>query len=651
MVDLVKLSWIIAAPLLGAIINGFWTLSAARTKRTPRRLPIAIIATVAAFVSFFFSIVCFKNILSLPHESRFIEQTLFDWISVGDFHVPLALRLDPLSAIMILVVTGVGSLIHLYSIGYMSHDVGQGRFFVYLNMFLTAMLTLVLASNLPLMFVGWEGVGLCSYLLIGFWFTDPEKASAGKKAFIVNRVGDLAFVLAIFLTFATFHSVVFSELQKTVLELGAQQNSHILFAICILFFVGACGKSAQFPLHVWLPDAMAGPTPVSALIHAATMVTAGVYMVARLSFLFALSPQAGSIVAGVGVFTAVFAALIALTQTDIKKVLAYSTVSQLGYMFVGVGVGNYTAGVFHLMTHAFFKGLMFLGAGSVIHAMSEEQDIRKMGGLKKYIPITYWTFFVGWAAIAGVPPLSGFFSKDEILWSALKNGHVVIYGVGMVTAFLTAFYMTRLMALTFWGECRADHHAKEHLHESPQVMTLPLIVLAACSALAGFLGVPHFLHGIFGDNHLEHFLQPVFAAAEHLAGESTHIVGLGEGVASLLAIAVAGSGIGAAILVYVKNPNILKQLAFLNPVAKVLNNKFYIDEIYEALIIRPVYWFSVHGLWKGLDVLVIDGFINSLGRGAGFLGEKLKFLQTGQVRIYAMSIAVGTLVLLFLIGF
>jgi len=651
MVDAVKLSWIIAAPLLGAVINGFWTLYAARNKRMPRRMPIAILATAAAFVSFFFSILCFKQILSLPHESRFIEQALFDWISVGDFHVPLTLRLDSLSSIMILVVTGVGSLIHLYSIGYMSHDVGQGRFFVYLNMFLTAMLTLVLASNLPLMFVGWEGVGLCSYLLIGFWFTDPEKASAGKKAFIVNRVGDLAFVLAIFLTFVTFHSVIFSDLEKTILEVGAQQNSQVLFIICVLFFVGACGKSAQFPLHVWLPDAMAGPTPVSALIHAATMVTAGVYMVARLSFLFALSPQAGTIVASVGVFTAAFAALIALTQNDIKKVLAYSTVSQLGYMFVGVGVGNYTAGVFHLMTHAFFKGLMFLGAGSVIHAMSEEQDIRKMGGLKKYIPITYWTFFVGWAAISGVPPLSGFFSKDEILWSALSHGHPVIYAVGMFTAFLTAFYMTRLMALTFWGSCRADQHAKDHLHESPQVMTIPLVVLAVLSALAGFLGVPHFLHGLLGDNRLEHFLQPVFATAGHFMGERVHGAGVSEGVASLFAILVAGSGIGAAIMVYVKNPNLLKQVQFLNPLANVLRNKFYIDEIYEVIIVRPVYWFSVHGLWKGLDVLVIDGFVNSLGRGVEYVGQKMKFLQTGQVRIYAMSIAVGTLVLLFLIGF
>lgn len=651
MVDAVKLSWIIAAPLLGALLNGIWTLSAARSKRVPRRSWIAMLATGAAFVSFLFSVFCFKQILGLPDDGRVIEQSLFDWISVGDFHVPLTLRLDPLSSIMILVVTGVGSLIHLYSMGYMSHDEGQGRFFVYLNMFLAAMLTLVLASNLPLMFVGWEGVGLCSYLLIGFWFTDPEKASAGKKAFIVNRVGDLAFVLAIFLTFVTFKSVAFSELEKTILEVGAQQNPQILFIICVLFFVGACGKSAQFPLHVWLPDAMAGPTPVSALIHAATMVTAGVYMVARLSFLFALSPQAGTLVASVGVFTAVFAALIALTQTDIKKVLAYSTVSQLGYMFVGVGVGNYTAGVFHLMTHAFFKGLMFLGAGSVIHAMSEEQDIRKMGGLRKYIPITYWTFFVGWAAISGVPPLSGFFSKDEILWSALRSGHGVVYGVGMVTAFLTAFYMTRLMALTFWGECRADHHTKEHLHESPHVMTTPLIILAILSALAGFLGIPHFLHGLFGDNRLEHFLHPVFATAEHLAGEAAHGAGISEGVASLIAIMVAALGIGSAFFVYVKNKNILNQIGFLNPIANILRNKFYIDEIYEMLIVRPVHWFSMHGLWKGLDVLVIDGFVNGLGKGVLFVGQKMKFLQTGQVRIYAMSIAVGTLVLLFLIGF
>lgn len=629
---MVKLSYIALLPALGALINGIWVMTAARLKREPRHLLIALLANLASFGSFFMALLCVRHLVSMPAEARLWVETLYAWIPLGDLNINVAFQLDPLSSVMILIITGVGSFIHLYSAGYMSHDHSQGRYFVYLNMFLAAMLVLVLGANLPLMFVGWEGVGLCSYLLIGFWYSDPVKASAGKKAFVVNRVGDLGFLLGIFFTFVTFKTLDFVGLRDAIVNLPPLPAMTAVIAFCL--FIGACGKSAQFPLHVWLPDAMAGPTPVSALIHAATMVTAGVYMIARLSFLYASVPDIGSIVATVGVFTALFAALIALVQNDIKKVLAYSTVSQLGFMFLGVGVGGYTAGVFHLMTHAFFKALLFLGAGSVIHAMSNEQDMRKMGGLRKHIPITFWTFIIGWAAILGLPPFSGFFSKDEILWTALEHGYTGHYLVGLFAAGLTAFYMTRAVYLTFFGESRLSEKAKEHLHESPLSMTIPLMVLALLSFAGGFLGIP-------GHHFLEHYFEPVFAPAIAMQHFPEHHLPFGEAVGSAIAVLVGLAGAALAYALYGRVPETLARLAKLHVLRNLLENKFYIDEIYESVIVKPVRWFSEFGLWKGFDVLVIDGFINAMADVVGGVGAKLRLIQTGQTRVYALGIALG----------
>jgi len=652
----VKLHWIPLIPLLGAIINGLWAIIAARFQKQPSRNIVVAIANGAAFLSFFVSILFFFQLLKFPGEERAIVESIYSWIQVGDFHVSVAFRLDPLSALMVLVVTGVGSFIHLYSIGYMAKDPSFARYFAYLNLFLASMLILVLANNLVLMFVGWEGVGLCSYLLIGFWFSDEAKASAGKKAFIVNRVGDLGFLLGLFLCFTTLGSVEFqgmAEACKAFLP-GSAEIPHALAWIGFLLFLGACGKSAQFPLHIWLPDAMAGPTPVSALIHAATMVTAGVYMIARLSFLYALVPEVGFVIAVVGCFTALFAAFIALTQNDIKKVLAYSTISQLGYMFLAVGSGAYVAGIFHLMTHAFFKGLLFLGAGSVIHAMSEEQDIRKMGGLFRLIPITSWTFLLATLAIIGLPPFSGFFSKDEILWRVLESGHGWLYVLGLFAAFLTAIYMSRLFILTFWGQFRGEQKVWDHVHESPKTMTIPLMVLAFFSVIAGFFGLPHFLH-FLGPNALEGFLEPVFAQAHqvtiafHQAKEGALSVEhppYGEFLGSFIAVLIAASGVGFAYLLFIKRPSLAKSFSSIKPLYETINNKFYIDEIYQKMIIRPVYWFSLEGLWKKVDIVFIDGVVNGVAHGIGYVSLKLRKIQTGQVRYYALSIALGSALLI-----
>ncbi len=493
---------LILAPLIGFLINGL------RHKKHSANVA-GVLATSMAVISLVSSVLLVMELVSMPIASREISIKFFDWITVGNLKADMSFVVDAISAIMILIITGVGSLIHLFSIGYMHHDKGAAKYFAYLNLFLFNMLLLVLGNNLLVMFVGWEGVGLCSYLLIGFWFTDKEKAAAGMKAFITNRIGDAAFLLGMFVLFFTFGTLNFHEINALV-----PANPELLWMAPItlgtlFLFIGASGKSAQIPLYVWLPDAMAGPTPVSALIHAATMVTAGVYMIVRLNPLFLMAPNTLMIVAGIGAATVVFAASIGLTQWDIKKVLAYSTVSQLGYMFLACGVGAFGAAMFHLMTHAFFKALMFLGSGSVIHAMHEEQDIRKMGGLRRYLPVTHWTFFFGWLAIIGIPPFAGFFSKDEILWQSFHSplGNKGLWAMGALGAVLTAFYMTRLMALTFWGKSRVPKNI--HPHESPPSMAIPLVVLAILSIIGGWIGIPHVIGEAIGGvpNFWEHWFE------------------------------------------------------------------------------------------------------------------------------------------------
>jgi NADH-quinone oxidoreductase subunit L len=553
---------------------------------------------------------------------------VLEWIGAGSFSVPFSLLVDPLSCVMMLVVTGVGSLIHVYSLGYMAEDEERVRYFSYLNLFTFFMLLLVLAGNLPLMFVGWEGVGLCSYLLIGFWYRKESASAAGLKAFVVNRVGDAGLILGmVFL----FHAMGTLDLVDLVDNAGALAHEGMwefgpATIAGLLLFLGATGKSAQIPLHVWLPDAMEGPTPVSALIHAATMVTAGVYMVARLGPLYSVSETAMTTVAVVGAVTALMAATIALVQTDIKRVLAYSTVSQLGYMFLACGVGAFGVGIFHLYTHAFFKALLFLGSGSVIHALAGEQDMRKMGGLRKRIPWTYWTFLVAALAISGIPPLSGFVSKDEILHGALGTGHPVLFGIGVFTALLTAFYMFRLVFLTFFGSFRGGAEAEHHLHESPWVMLVPLVVLAAGAAAGGIVAIPH-------------VVQPVLRLKEeHLPAAPFLPVG-----ATLTAIA----GIVAAYYLYLAVPAVRSRLASaFRPVLRVFEAKFYWDDVYGAFVRRGVVGGSDALLWKGIDVGVIDGAVNGTGSLTRAFAQALRPLQTGIVRHYALMILAGAVALL-----
>ncbi len=555
--------------------------------------------------------------------------------------------LDPLSAVMILVVTGVGFIIHVYSIGYMAHEPGFGRYFTYMNLFVFSMLTLVLADNFLLMFVGWEGVGLCSYLLIGYWFEKKSASDAGKKAFIVNRVGDFGFLIALFMIFWHVGSLNFSDVMQAAPTVFAAGGATIT-AICILLFVGATGKSAQIPLFVWLPDAMEGPTPVSALIHAATMVTAGVYMIVRTNLLYIMAPDALMVVAIVGAVTAIFAATIGLAQNDIKRVLAYSTISQLGYMFLACGVAAFTAGIFHLMTHAFFKALLFLGSGSVIHAMSGQQDMRYMGGLKKYLPITYWTFILGTLAICGIPGFSGFFSKDEILWKAYSSqyGGPIFWVIGFVTAGLTAFYMFRLVYLTFHGKERMDKETKAHIHESPRSMTVPLIALGVLSVIGGWVGMPH-LFGVI--NYFEHWLEPVMAGGRQAAESHALLAAAGDtgmewslmGLSVLLVVIA----IFAARFVYNQKPEIATNLrARLSGVHQILLNKYYVDELYGATIVRPVVYFSLF-LWKIVDVIFIDGLINGVATIYNDISESLRHVQTGRLRTYATVFAFGVMVL------
>ncbi len=625
-------------PFIGFLINGLWyAFGQAPSKRHKASSDVTGgIATFFIFLSFLVSLVSFIQLFSMEGDHRILQESVFRWMTVGSFKVDFAFCLDSLSSLFTLVITGVGTLIHIYSIGYMKHDSTPGRFFAYLNLFCFAMLILVMGSSLPLLFMGWEGVGLCSYLLIGYWYTDLEKAQAGKKAFIVNRIGDFGFLLGMFLVFGQFGTLEFDALQAAVHHQGATLEPGIVTAICLLLFVGCMGKSAQIPLYVWLPDAMAGPTPVSALIHAATMVTSGVYLIARLNVLYSFSPVALQVVACVGAFTAFFAAMIAVAQKDIKKILAYSTVSQLGYMFLGCGVGAYTAGVFHVITHAFFKALLFLGAGSVIHGMHEEQDIWKMGGLRSKMPQTFLTVGVGWLAICGVPPFSGFFSKDEILWQAFHSihGSTFLWAMGAITAVLTAFYMTRLFSLTFLGAPRFDKtgegHGDRSVHESPFVMVFPLQILAFFSLVAGFMGVPHW-------SWLEHWLEPVIPLHEGFSvGEGSSM----EWVLMLISVLGAGMGIAVALKAYRDLEFIQRLGKRFRLLVKLLENKWYIDEIYEAIFVQPIRKIS-EILWKKIDILGVDWIVLRFGKISMKTGAAVRMIQTGSIQTYALALLIG----------
>ena len=665
--------WLIPTlPLLGAAIQLFWG----------RRLAHKAVTAVSVGlpgVSFLWALGCFFQFLALPESSHHLFlRHLYTWLPAGAYHlsngslanlnVNVGMQLDPLSCVMMLVVTGVGFLIHVYSIGYMALESGYYRFFGYLNLFMFSMLVLVLADNYLMMFVGWEGVCLCSYLLIGFYFQRKSAADAGKKAFVVNRIGDAAFLLGVMLLVVTFGTLDFRSITEAARSGSFAMGSGVITAICILLFIGATGKSAQIPLYIWLPDAMEGPTPVSALIHAATMVTAGVYMVARSNALFALSPAALALVAGIGAATAIWAASIGLVQNDIKRVLAYSTVSQLGYMFLACGVGAFTAGVFHLMTHAFFKALLFLGSGSVIHALSGEQDMRKMGALWHKVPTTAKTMLVGTLAISGAPFLSGFFSKDEILWQSFSSpyGNKLLWVVGVVTAGMTAFYMFRLFFMTFTGSSRVPHEVEHHIHESPSSMTVPLICLSVGAIGAGWVGWPKVLGG---PNGFEKFLEPVFEnPAARPALDYTWSLEFGL---MFLSVVVAFGGFFVAYRWYVKQRGIAERVAAAaGGVYNLLMHKYYVDEIYDALFVNRVKdlgsmlaafdlgvvdgavngvgWFTrmsgeISRLW---DTWVIDGLVNAMAFLVKVLSWPARIVQTGVVQNYAWFITAGVVVFL-----
>ena len=643
MINLIYLT--VLLPLIGFLINGLFG------RKIKNEKIIGIIGAGTVGISFLIVIGAFFQTLALPVEERSNTVELFTWLSVGGLNVKFAYLVDQLSLTMALIVTGVGFLIHVYSIGYMHGDKGFWRFFAYLNLFIFAMMNLILGDNFVVLFLGWEGVGLCSYLLIGFWydrnFEKGTTSQAAKKAFVVNRIGDFGFLLGMFLIYLTFDSLNFKEVLSKAATFPVAEATFGLIAIFL--FIGATGKSAQIPLFVWLPDAMAGPTPVSALIHAATMVTAGVYMVSRTSIIFASAPTVMMIVAVVGLLTAIMAASIGLVQNDIKKVLAYSTVSQLGYMFLAAGMGAFSASIFHVMTHAFFKALLFLGAGSVIHGMHEEQNIQKYGGLKKYMPRTYMTFFVATLAIAGVPGLSGFFSKDEILWNAYANGGFIFWLVGMITAMMTAFYMFRLLSLTFYGNERFDHH-HVHPHESPAVMTVPLMILAFLSIVGGYIGLPKVFVGEHG-NLFESWLEPVYEPAMNkLAhyGSHSHFE---EILLMVVSVALALSAIYFAIHVYNKKPQIAENVsAKFKGFYNLLLNKYFVDEAYEAAVVQPIQKGSEKLLWKFADVTLIDGAVNGLASLIGKFSGVIRKIQTGATHAYAVIMMTGiAIALLWLI--
>ena len=690
---------IILLPLLGFAINGALALAAARKSadavRAGREFDFfgngrAVTHTLPTWVgpgvlllAFLLTVVNFVGMLGAElHEP--VIRSYWSWITTGDLNIAAAIQLDQLSMVMMMIITGVGFLIHVFSVGYMQNDPGYPRYFAYLNLFIFFMLVLVMGASYPIMFIGWEGVGLCSYLLIGFWFSDEKKASAGKKAFIVNRIGDLGFLLAIFLLYLVFQRVdyagIFGDAESVFVYGGP-----VITTVTLFFLLAAVGKSAQIPLHIWLPDAMAGPTPVSALIHAATMVTAGVYLVVRSSVLFALAPLSSAVVAGIGVLTALFAATVALRQQDIKKVLAYSTVSQLGFMFLGVGVGAYTAGIFHLMTHAFFKALLFLGAGAVIHSIQhalhhsnkdwDAQDMRNMGGLRAYMPITWIAMWLATLAIAGIWPFAGFFSKDEIIWmtgamagaeNAPYAGLYTVYWVlALATAMLTAFYMTRLMVMTFHGRNRTGATGAEHLHEAPKTMWIPLAILATLSVFGGWINVTTDLResvlGGFGalpmGEWLHHWLEPVTEAAHRVQeahlGELAHAAPLGGGevawglISTVAALAVV---LVTARLLGRKEVPVAVEDAEPTGLSRILFNKWYVDEFYHRWVVDPVLTTS-RVLWRIVDTRIIDGAVNLVGNAARAIGWLGSLLQTGQVNTYAFFFTLGVLVILAMIGF
>ena len=614
-------------PLIGFLINGL-------ARKSLSKSLTGIIGSGVILASFIVSVILFFEVKA-GHTG--VVQ-LFDFISIGSLQIPFAFQVDQLSAIFMLIITGVGFLIHVYSTAYM-HEESSGhyaRYFSFLNLFVFSMLLLVLGANYLIMFIGWEGVGLCSYLLIGYWFKNKDFSTAGRKAFIMNRIGDFGFLLAVFWMVQHFGSLNFTDVLGKAAAMPL--NDTVLVGITLLLFLGAVGKSAQIPLYTWLPDAMAGPTPVSALIHAATMVTAGIYMIARSNILYTLAPTTQGVVAVIGLATAIFAASIALKQNDIKKVLAYSTVSQLGYMFLGLGVGAYTGAVFHVMTHAFFKALLFLGAGSVIHAMHQEQDMRKMGGLKKQLPVTHWTFLVACIAIAGIPPLSGFFSKDEILAAAFSVNKIY-WIIGVLGAVLTAFYMFRLYATTFLGKFRGTQEQEQHLHEAPKAMTWPLIILAVLSAAAGFLGVP----AVLGGSHaLESFLLPVFAGSVALQ-HAAHLDHTTEYLLMGVSAGLSALAILYAVSRFSKKPDMEPATNF----GKLLENKWYVDELYNTIIVQPLRRLSLL-LNNVVEKLGIDGIVNGVGKLVTYGGRQLRLLQNGQVGVYILMM-VAALLILFII--
>jgi NADH-quinone oxidoreductase subunit L len=639
----------VALPVTGFLANGALALWRPQSKGL-----VSVLGPGTLLAAFAVSVGIFLELWREPPHGPVIV-TLWPWLPVDRLQIDLAFQVDQLSVVMLLIVTGVGSLIHLFSVGYMREDPGYARYFSYLNLFIVFMLVLVLGSSFPVMFIGWEGVGLCSYLLIGFWFSEKANADAGKKAFIMNRIGDFGFLVAMFYIWRTFGSLDFVYVTEHAADL-LPPGGAIVTAITLFLFLGCTGKSAQIPLYTWLPDAMAGPTPVSALIHAATMVTAGVYLVARTNVLFALAPVSSTVVAGIGALTALFAATIGLRQYDIKKVLAYSTVSQLGYMFLGVGTGAYASGIFHLATHAFFKALLFLGSGSVIHAMhhayhathshDDAQDMRNMGGLQRYMPWTFGLMLVATLAIAGIPPFSGFFSKDEILAAAFARGadapvFYLFYGMGVLAALLTAFYMARLMAMTFLGENRTGEKERGHLHEAPWIMTGPLVVLGVLSLAGGVLNLPHL---VGGHAALERWLEPVMEPTLRL-----HQLVMPEGsteyllVGAAVAIGVLGLFLGFRATLARPIPT-ARQAPADTGFALVLNRKYFVDELYDAVVVRPVVWLSRVVLWKGVDQGVVDGVgVNGTAWTSRLVGGGLRLLQTGQVGIYVVLFLVGAI--------
>jgi len=637
--------WIIPLlPLVGAAANGIFGV------RWPRRAVNAV-ALGSTGLSFLATLELVREFANLGPAQIPWVQSYFTWIEAGRLRADFALQVDQLTLIMLLVVTGVGWLIHLYSTGYMADDAGYRRFFSYLNLFMFFMLTLVLAANYVVLFVGWEGVGLCSYLLIGFWFLKKTATDAGNKAFWVNRIGDFGFLLGLFLLFRQFGTLDFGSIFHDAAALPIETSGHgVLTAISLLLLAGATGKSAQLPLYVWLPDAMEGPTPVSALIHAATMVAAGVYMVARSQVLFIHAPAAMLAVAVVGCATALFAATIALVQTDIKRTLAYSTISQLGYMFLACGVGAFGAGIFHLMTHAFFKALLFLGAGSVMHAMSGEQDMRRMGGLRRFIPWTYGTMFVATLAISGTPGFSGFFSKEEILQAARTGpfANSVIYVLGVLTAGLTALYMFRLLFMTFYGAPRFDPK-KTHVHESPRVMLAPLAVLALLSLAGGWWAAPHLVGGV---NYFDNFVKPVFASGETSSSTEPY-TGSGQLIASVFGPPVLAAFVGFLLAwwLYIRRPEMPKRIAeSLGGLYRLIAGKYFIDELYAFVVVRPLLWISTNFLWHVVDEETIDGLVNGVAHEAGEFGDRLRHLNSGNTRTYAAWVILGAVVLTTLLA-